>query len=95
MSFGITNAKAKASFNGSAFYETTTDATLNNGVYELALSNLSDTPKVNDYIAYVVNSEIQTLYKVSAVGSTNATLTKEGGYDIGYSIKSRKTLFKS
>lgn len=78
MSFGITNAKAKASFNGSAFYETTTDATLNNGVYELALSNLSDTPKVNDYVAYVESSEIQTLYKVSAVGSTNATLTKEG-----------------
>lgn len=61
---------------------TTTDATLVSGsTYELALTYLAETPKVNDFITYIDNGAITTLYKVTAVDSTNATLTKIG--DIG------------
>lgn len=56
---------------------TTTDATLVSGTtYELALTYLTETPKINDFIAYVDNDLIKTLYKVTAIDSTNATLTK-------------------
>ena len=66
----------------STLITTTTDATLVSGsTYELALTYLTETPKVNDFIAYVNNGAITTLYKVTAVDSTNATLTKIG--DIG------------
>ena len=75
MSFGITNAKAKLT-NGNALLETTTDATLNNGVYELALSNLTDTPKVNDYVAFVENAKVINIYKVNSVDTTKAYMEK-------------------
>jgi hypothetical protein len=66
----------------STLLTTTTDATLVSGTtYELALTYLTETPKVNDFIAYVDSGAITTLYKVTAVDSTNATLTKIG--DIG------------
>lgn len=61
---------------------TTTDATLVSGTtYELALTYLTETPAVDDFIAYVDSGAITTLYQVTAVDSTNATLTKIG--DIG------------
>ena len=78
MKWGIANTKAYIENSGNGILTTTTDATLNNSVYELALSYLSETPKVNDYVAYVENNIIEALYKVSAVDSTKATLTKEG-----------------
>lgn len=66
----------------STLITTTTDATLISGsTYELALTYLAETPKANDFIAYIDNGAITTLYKVTAVDSTNATLTKIG--DIG------------
>ena len=66
----------------STLLTTTTNATLVSGsTYELALTYLTETPKVNDFIAYVDNGAVTTLYKVTAVDSTNATLEKIG--DIG------------
>lgn len=67
--------------SGANLLTTTTDATESSGTYTLALTYLSDTPNVNDFVAYVNNGAITTLYKVTAVDSTNATLTKIG--DIG------------
>lgn len=66
---------------GSALLTTTTDATESSGTYTLALTYLSDTPNVNDYVVYVDNESLSTLYQVTAVDSTNATLDKIG--DIG------------
>lgn len=79
MATGIANVKGSGI--GSNLLTTTTDATFINQTYELALSYLSNTPKVNDYVAYVDSDLIKTLYKVTAVDSTKATLAKIG--DIG------------
>ena len=76
MKTGITNAKGGGKSN--TLLTTTTDATETSGVYTLALSYLADTPKVNDYIVFVDSGALTTLYQVSAVGSTEATLTKIG-----------------
>ena len=74
--------KSAGGGESSTLITTTTDATLVSGsTYELALTYLTETPKVNDFIAYVDSGAITTLYKVTAVDSTNATLTKIG--DIG------------
>lgn len=67
--------------NINSLFTTTTDATLVSGTYELALTYLTEIPKANDIIAYVNGGAITTLYKVTAVDSTKATLTKIG--DIG------------
>lgn len=66
---------------GGTLLTTTTDATLVSGTtYELALTYLTDTPNVDDYVAYINSGSISTLYQVSAVDSTNATLTKIGEF---------------
>lgn len=67
--------------SSSQLLTTTTDATESSGTYTLALTYLSDTPNVDDYVVYVDNGSLSTLYQVSAVGETNATLNKIG--DIG------------
>lgn len=69
------------SLNTNRLFTSSTDATESSGTYTLALTYLSDTPNVDDYVVYVDNGSLSTLYQVSAVGETNATLNKIG--DIG------------
>ena len=80
MKWGIANIKGGGG-DSNTMLTTTTDATENSGTYTLALTYLSETPKVNDYVVYVNSGIITTLYQVSAIGSNDATLTKIG--DIG------------
>lgn len=80
MNYGIGNVKGAGGVSNTML-TTTTDATENSGTYTLALTYLSETPKVNDYVVYVNSGNLTTLYQVSAVDSTNATLEKIG--DIG------------
>lgn len=62
---------------------TTTDATYSNSEYTLAFINLDEMPNIKDYVAYINNGAITTLYQVDSIDWQNeqVVLTKIG--DIG------------
>jgi len=68
---------------GHSILTTTTDATYSNSEYTLAFSNLAETPNIRDYVAYINNGAITTLYQVASIdwSSEYVVLTKIG--DIG------------
>lgn len=81
MSFGIGNVKGKS--GGVYMYETVVAPTdLGGGVaYSLSTSDVVETAKNGDFIAYIDNGSISSLYKVTAVLESTYSLAKIG--DIG------------
>ena len=46
---------------------TSTDATYSNSEYTLDFTELDETPNINDYVAYINNGAISTLYQVASI----------------------------
>lgn len=74
---------------------TTTDAIYSSNEYSVALSNLSDTPSINDYVAYINNDAITTLYQVASIDwqYEYAVLNKIGDFGGGGSQRYQHNIF--